>query len=66
MSQRHFVLAQCVIGVTRQHGRFSHLPVSLGELWIHNLQVGSATAALQLVRYEHDVSVDVMSREGDL
>ena len=43
-----------------------HLPESLGDLWIHNLQVGNASADLQLVRHEHDVSVNVLRREGDL
>ena len=42
------------------------LPVSLGELRIHNLEVAGATVDLLLVRHEHDVSVDVLRREGDV
>jgi glycogen debranching enzyme len=40
------------------------LPASVNELRIHNLQVAGASADLVLVRHEHDVSVDVLRREG--
>jgi glycogen debranching enzyme len=43
-----------------------HLPASLGELRIHNLEVMGATVDLLLVRYEHDVGVDVLRRDGNL
>jgi glycogen debranching enzyme len=42
------------------------LPLSLGELRIHNLEVAGATIDLLLVRHEHDVGVNVLRREGDL
>jgi glycogen debranching enzyme len=42
------------------------LPVSLGELRIHNLEVAGATVDLLLVRHEHDVGVNVLRREGDV
>jgi glycogen debranching enzyme len=42
------------------------LPVSLGELRIHNLEVAGATVDLLLVRHEYDVSVNVLRREGDV
>jgi glycogen debranching enzyme len=42
------------------------LPASLGELWVHNLEVGGATVDLRLVRHAHDVGVDVLRREGDV
>ena len=43
-----------------------HLPASLDELRIHNLEVAGATVDLLLVRHEHDVSVNVLRREGDV
>jgi glycogen debranching enzyme len=43
-----------------------HLPASLGELRIHNLEVAGATVDLLLVRHEHDVGVTVLRREGDV
>ena len=43
-----------------------HLPTSLGELRIHNLEVAGATVDLLLVRHEHNVSVNVLRREGDV
>jgi len=42
------------------------LPTSLGELRIHNLEVAGATVDLLLVRHEHDVSVTVLRRDGDV
>jgi glycogen debranching enzyme len=42
------------------------LPHSLGELRIHNLEVGDATFDLLLVRHEQDVGVNVLRREGDV
>jgi glycogen debranching enzyme len=43
-----------------------HLPAALGELRIHNLEVAGATVDLLLVRHEHDVSVSVLRRQGDV
>ena len=43
-----------------------HLPASLGELRIHNLEVAGATVDLLLVRHEHDVGVNVLRREGEV
>jgi glycogen debranching enzyme len=43
-----------------------HLPASLGELRVHNLEVAGATADLHLIRHEHDVSVNVLRRDGDV
>ena len=43
-----------------------HLPASLVELRIHNLEVAGATVDLLLVRHEHDVGVTVLRREGDV
>jgi glycogen debranching enzyme len=40
------------------------LPVSLGELRIHNLEIAGATVDLLLVRHEHNVGVNVLRREG--
>jgi hypothetical protein len=37
----------------------------VGELRIHNLEVAGGTVDLLLTRHEHDVSVDVLRREGD-
>jgi glycogen debranching enzyme len=42
------------------------LPASLGELWIHNLEVAGATVDLLLVRHQYDVGVNVLRREGDI
>jgi hypothetical protein len=42
-----------------------HLPASLGELRIHNLEVAEATVDLLLVRHQHNVSVNVLRREGN-
>ena len=43
-----------------------HLPPSLGELRIHNLEVAGATVDLLLVRHEQDVGVNVLRRDGDV
>ncbi len=43
-----------------------HLPASLGELRIHNLEAAGATVDLLLVRHEHDVGVTVLRREGSV
>ena len=40
------------------------LPRALKELRIHNLEVAGASVDLLLVRYDHDVGVDVLRREG--
>lgn len=42
------------------------LPASLRELRIHNLQVAEAMVDLLFVRHEHDVSVEVLRREGEV
>jgi glycogen debranching enzyme len=42
------------------------LPNSLGELRIHNLQVAGGSVDLVVARHEHDVSVNVLRREGDI
>jgi glycogen debranching enzyme len=43
-----------------------HLPASVDELRIHNLQVGEGTVDLLLTRHDHDVGVNVLRREGDI
>jgi glycogen debranching enzyme len=43
-----------------------HLPASLGELRIHNLEVAGATVDLLLVRHDYDVGVNVLRRDGDV
>jgi glycogen debranching enzyme len=43
-----------------------HLPASLGELRIHNLQVAGSTVDLLLVRHDYDVGVNVLRRDGDV
>jgi glycogen debranching enzyme len=43
-----------------------HLPASVNELRIHNLEVAGASADLLLVRHDYDVSVNVLRREGDV
>jgi glycogen debranching enzyme len=42
------------------------LPPSLGELRIHNLEVAGGAVDLLLVRYENDVGVNVLRREGNV
>ncbi len=42
------------------------LPVSFGELRIHNLEVAGTAVDLLLVRHEHGVGVNVLRREGDV
>jgi glycogen debranching enzyme len=42
------------------------MPGSLGELRIHNLEVGGATVDLLLARQEHNVGVNVLRREGNV
>ncbi|MCC7423624.1 MAG: amylo-alpha-1,6-glucosidase [Planctomycetaceae bacterium] len=42
------------------------LPTTLNELRLHNLRVGDATVDLLLVRHEHDVSLSVLRREGNV
>jgi glycogen debranching enzyme len=42
------------------------LPASVGELRLHNLEVAGASVDLLLVRYAHDVGVNVLRREGDV
>jgi glycogen debranching enzyme len=43
-----------------------HLPASLGELRIHHLEVAGATVDLLLSRHQHNVSVNVLRREGNV
>jgi glycogen debranching enzyme len=67
-----FLLLQACLGVEIQASESQicltrpHLPASLGELRIHNLQVGAGTVDLLLNRHEHDVGVNVLRREGDV
>jgi glycogen debranching enzyme len=42
------------------------MPASLGELRIHNLNVGGAAVDLLLVRQEHNVDINVLRREGNV
>jgi glycogen debranching enzyme len=42
------------------------LPTSLGELRLHNLDVGGARVDLLLVRHDQDVGVNVLRRDGDV
>jgi glycogen debranching enzyme len=50
----------------RVHFTRPHLPATLSELRIHNLQVGKASIDLLLVRQTHNVSVNVLRRDGDV
>jgi glycogen debranching enzyme len=43
-----------------------HLPSSLGELRIHNLEVAGGAVDLLLVRHEHNVGINVLRREGHM
>jgi glycogen debranching enzyme len=67
-----FLLFQACLGMeingVEAQIRFTRpqLPVSLGELRIHNLEVAGAAVDLLLVRYEHDVGVNVLRREGNV
>jgi glycogen debranching enzyme len=67
-----FLLFQACLGLTvdgperRVYLARPRLPVSLGELRIHNLPVGEATVDLLLLRHEHDVGVTVLRRDGDV
>ena len=67
-----FLLLQALLGLEidgrTAQVRFTRpqLPASLGELRIHNLEVAGATADLLLVRHGHDVSVNVLRRDGEL
>jgi glycogen debranching enzyme len=67
-----FLLLQACLGLEIQASESQicltrpHLPASLGELRIHNLQVGEGTVDLLLTRHEHDVGVNVLRREGDV
>ena len=42
------------------------LPSFLDEVRILNLQVGSASVDLALVRHQQDISVNVLQRQGDV
>jgi hypothetical protein len=67
-----FLLFQACLGLTidgperRVYFTRPRLPASLGELRIHNLEVGETTVDLLLRRREHDVAVDVLRRDGDV
>jgi glycogen debranching enzyme len=67
-----FLLFQACLGLTidgperRVYFTRPRLPASLGELRIHNLEVGETTVDLLLRRREHDVGVDVLRRDGDV
>jgi glycogen debranching enzyme len=67
-----FLLFQACLGLTingpEREVYFTRprLPASLGELRIHNLEVGGATVDLRLVHHEHDVGVNVLRRDGDV
>jgi len=43
-----------------------HLPHSLNELRIHNLEVAGATVDLLFVRHQDDCGVNVLRRDGDV
>ena len=67
-----FLLFQACLGLeingVEAQIRFTRpqLPVSLGELRIHNLEVAGATVDLLLLRHEDDVGVNVLRREGNV
>jgi glycogen debranching enzyme len=67
-----FLLLRACLGLdidateTQVHFVRPHLPSSLQELRIHNLEVGKATVDLLFIRHEEDVSVTVLRREGDV
>jgi glycogen debranching enzyme len=67
-----FLVFQACLGLTingpDRHVCFTspHLPASLDELRIHNLEVAGATVDLLLVRHENDVGVNVLRRDGDV
>ncbi len=67
-----FYLLQACLGlefcVDKPQLRFVHpqLPDYLQQLRISNLQVGSAVLDLVLTRYERDVSINVVRKEGDV
>ena len=42
------------------------LPLSLGELRIHNLEVAGGTVDLLLVRQEHNVGISVLRRDENV
>jgi glycogen debranching enzyme len=64
------LLLQACLGlnVNGLEGRVSFanpcLPIALGELRIHNLDVAGATVDLLLVRHEQDVNVKVLRNQG--
>ena len=69
---RSSLLFQACLGLELYASRVSVIspaldsPASLGELRIHNLEVAGATIDLLLVRHQHNVSVNVLRREGDV
>jgi glycogen debranching enzyme len=46
--------------------RSPRLPEFLGELWISNLRVGTASVDLRLQRYPGDVGITVLSKRGEV
>jgi glycogen debranching enzyme len=46
--------------------RSPRLPEFLGELWISNLRVGTASVDLRLQRYPGDVGITVLGKRGDV
>ena len=43
-----------------------YLPLSVKEMQIHNLRVGDATVDLALQRFEKDVAIELLRRDGDV
>jgi len=65
-----FLLLQgCLgLGFKRKKIRFSHpiLPDFLDAVWIKNLRMGEARVDLYLKRYEDDVVINVLRKEGEI
>lgn len=67
-----FLLFQACLGleIDGPEGRICftrpRLPNSVGELRIHNLEVAGATVDLLITRYQNDVGVNVLRRDGEV
>lgn len=67
-----FLLLKAVLGMDidgssqRISFRSPALPEFLGEIWISNLRVGSATVDLRLERYPGDVGVNILRKSGQV
>jgi hypothetical protein len=67
-----FLLLQAVLGLdvhaTHRTVRFTRgrLPQYLDEVRLHRLAVGPLKVDLRLRRHEHDVSINVLGRTGDV